>query len=470
MRMAKEKMPQITHKISLTGQLQLLSPLLISSGETQAEYRSEVDKFVLRNGTEQPLIPGTSLAGVLREWLYEAYAEEPAIPEQLCGKIEKNWQDESGQWHRGGNTGLQSALNIMDVVLEKAEIIYRDGVALDTYTGTAIEGAKYDFEAVERGAEGQFRLLATLRREQEALAPRLIAAMEELAEYLAGGFAVGALTAKGFGRVIVKDVRMVTYDFHEVSDVRCWLRREDTERVYVPQGKKQLLAGDFAVEADFALRTALLVRERNTNAKAGENSISAVQKKSRNDYCLPGSSLKGALRHRAERILQHLGKPEEMLDTLMGSSRAGDNARKSRFIVQETYFREGVEPAAQSRNRIDRFTNATLEHMLFTTQPVWQQRQGERTLHVSFSIKECKPWEAGLALFLLRDLWLGDLALGGERSIGRGRLEGLGAVIRFGGGAWHLDKDGRVSGKPRQELEGFALALQQAGEQEEATV
>ena len=154
----------------------------------------------------------------------------------------------------------------------------------------------------------------------------------------------------------------------------------------------------------------------------------------------------------------------------MGSSRAGDNPCKSRFIVQETYFREGVTPAAQSRNRIDRFTNATIEHMLFTTQPVWQQRQDERTLHISFSIKACKPWEAGLALFLLRDLWLGDLALGGERSIGRGRLEGLGAVIHFEGGAWQLDKEGRVSGKPQQELERFAQALQQAGEQEEATV
>ena len=468
--MAKEKMPQITHKISLTGRLQLLSPLLIGSGETPAEFRSEVDKFVLRNGKEQPLIPGTSLAGVLREWLYAVYAKEPAIPEQLCGKIDKGGQDENGQWHRGSNTGLQSALNVMDVVLEKAEIIYRDGVALDTYTGTAIEGAKYDFEAVERGAEGQFCLLVTLRREQEALTPRLLAALEELAKYLAGGFAVGALTAKGFGRVRVRDVRMVTYDFHEAADIRCWLRREDTKRVYVPQGKEEPLPEDFVVEADFALRTALLVRDGNTDAKDGENSISAVQKKSRNDYCLPGSSLKGALRHRAERILQQLGRPESLLEQLMGSSRAGDKARKSRFIVQETYFREGVEPAAQSRNRIDRFTNATMEHMLFTTQPVWQQRQGERSLHIGFSIKSCKPWEAGLALLLLRDLWLGDLALGGERSIGRGRLEGLGAVIHFEGGAWQLDKEGRVSGKPQQELERFAQALQQAGEQEEATV
>ena len=55
-------------KILVEGDLVLKSPLLIGdgAGETVDNFR---DVHVLKNSQGKPFIPGTSLCGVLREWL-----------------------------------------------------------------------------------------------------------------------------------------------------------------------------------------------------------------------------------------------------------------------------------------------------------------------------------------------------------------------------------------------------------------
>jgi len=44
----------------------------------------------------------------------------------------------------------------------------------------------------------------------------------------------------------------------------------------------------------------------------------------------------------------------------------------------------------------------------------------------------------GLLLLLLRDLWTGDLPLGGESSVGRGRLKGRSATLAYDGKTWRF--------------------------------
>ncbi|MBR2733398.1 MAG: CRISPR-associated protein, partial [Selenomonadaceae bacterium] len=55
-------------KILIVGNLRLQSPLLIGdgAGETSDNFR---DIHVLKNRQGKPFIPGTSLCGVLRDWL-----------------------------------------------------------------------------------------------------------------------------------------------------------------------------------------------------------------------------------------------------------------------------------------------------------------------------------------------------------------------------------------------------------------
>ena len=57
----------------------------------------------------------------------------------------------------GDADSMQSSLQLEDIALENAEIVFRDGVRIDGDTGIGVAGGKYDYEAVERGAHGKDR-------------------------------------------------------------------------------------------------------------------------------------------------------------------------------------------------------------------------------------------------------------------------------------------------------------------------
>ena len=126
----------------VTGKITLESPLLIGDGTGDESYESTKDIHVLKNKQEQPFIPGTSLAGVLRDYVMSCGDEDAA---ELFGNADTE----------------QSMLQISDIVLENAVLTTRDGVRIDSVTGTAVNGAKFDYEAVNKGADGQLKINIT---------------------------------------------------------------------------------------------------------------------------------------------------------------------------------------------------------------------------------------------------------------------------------------------------------------------
>ena len=289
--------------------------------------------------------------------------------------------------------------------------------------------------------------------------------MQTLADRLAAGVRLGALTAKGFGKVSAADVRISTYDFSDFDDVRRWLFREDAKCIAhgsKAAGKKR--AGVFSVDAAFAIRRSLIVRENDVDEKAAERKVKSQQKKSGADFLIPGTSIKGALRHRALEILTILKKPAAALNGLMGCS-TDARRQKSRFLVDEAYFRKGVKPQAHARNRLDCFTGGTVDSVLFIDEPVWQEKPGEATLRLHYEIENYAPWEAGLALYLLRDLWQGAIPLGGESSVGRGLLEGIAATVSFDDEVLEIGAAGAVEKAAAEKLEAFAKALRDMEEE-----
>ena len=70
-----------------------------------------------------------------------------------------------------------------------------------------------------------------------------------------------------------------------------------------------------------------------------------------------------------------------------------------------------------------------------------------------------QDWEAGLCVLLLKDLWLGRIAVGGEKSIGRGILEGLHAVIHDRGTRYELSHGQPFDEHTMQILQQYVTAL-----------
>ncbi|MBE8949602.1 MAG: CRISPR-associated protein [Quinella sp. 3Q1] len=424
-------------KILIGGELVLRSPLLIGdgAGETAENFR---DVHVLKNRQGEPFIPGTSLCGVLCDWLENL---SPVWTTKIFGDEKE----------------MQSSLQVEDVILNGGEIIARDGVRIDGLTGTVDGDGKYDFEVVERGASGALRLLINLRGihvnknfngDKNYSLDEICAVIARLLRRLHDGIRLGALTTKGFGFVAAENLTANLYDFRNKNDVVAWLTGEKSANEILPSTEQtDASPKNFIVDANFRFNSSFIIRDDN-----------AATLKSRKDFVIPGTSLKGILRHRAEYIFGKLGIDAKILNGLMGNS-TDDKKIKSRFIVAESYIApEDFAEVEHTRNKIDRFTGGTLQGTLFTSKPAYQKNL-EPTLKIHFEIRDATDAEAGLATFLLRDLWLGRVALGGEKSVGRGTVSGLSAEINFRGKTYKLGANGKVLIGEKSELENFAAAL-----------
>ena len=134
------------------------------------------------------------------------------------------------------------------------------------------------------------------------------------------------------------------------------------------------------------------------------------------------------------------------------------------MVVRETVL-EHVHSLVQNRIRIDRFTGGVLDNFLFNEAPVFGGPGSVVKLDVT--LRDPSRAEIGLLLLVLKDLWTADLPVGGGASVGRGRLQGLGAELSQDGTAhWTLVQawQGRQAGElrvtgDRQALEGYVGAL-----------
>ena len=115
----------IKGKVVLKGTLVLEAPLLIGAGGGAG---AEIDTEVLKTKAGQPFIPGTSLAGALREFL----AAESALGMRLLFGTDAAYE-------RRHKEAWQSSIRMEDVKLNEVEIVVRDGVSLDEITGTRCE-------------------------------------------------------------------------------------------------------------------------------------------------------------------------------------------------------------------------------------------------------------------------------------------------------------------------------------------
>ena len=434
-------------KILITGELTLQAPLLIGDGEGETSDNFK-DVHVLKNQEDKPkpFIPGTSLCGVLRDYMKST---NPAMVDKIFGDA---------------NT-IQSSIQLDDIQLDNGEIISRDGVKIDSYTGTSVDGSKYDYEAVDRGAKGNLRLLINLRGVHLDDMKNVQDAISKLMGRLKSGIQLGALTSKGFGVATVENIVANFYDFRNKADVIAWLKNKPASKTISPASEKNSSnPKDFIVDANFALNSSFIIRDYDVGEDNKSNNISAVSLKSQCDFVIPATSLKGIFRHRAEYIFNRLGLKVNLLDNLMGTATKDGTKIKSRFIVYESYISpKNVNDVIHRRNKIDRITGGVLQGTLFATKPVWNKTLNAPIINIRFEIRDAKDFEAGLALCLLRDMWLGNVAIGGEKSIGRGTVKGIFAEIKFKGKTYNLAESGKVIKGDAAEISKIANAVKNWG-------
>ena len=445
---------RIIKKIIFNIPIQTYSPLRISSGVDDGI----TDILVLKDKKGKAFIPGTSITGVLRAKMSNIYGDRAV--DRLFGSIDDD--------------GNQSMVNISDIVLENAKIINRDGIKIDSFTGVSKQGAKFDFEAIDKGATGDLYIEVTLRESclSEQNKPNISYRKEHkdfaingdvygeltatIADILTEGINVGSLTTKGYGKIKSKEpVKMYVFDFKNPQGAMKWWQylNEGILQYVAYTGNKTVAVvseKDFVMQMEFALTSSMIIRDYDVDTDDEKEKIAAVQMKSGEDFVIPATSIKGVLKSRAYKILMNLNhhdeqEAEDFLDKLMGreTDNKEDKGQKSRLYIDEVYIRPNIlHSKKQSRNRIDRFTGGTIDSALFTDKPIWQIDKSKATIAINLQVQNCDEKEAGLMLLVMKDLWLGDLAIGGNKAIGKGVLKGKKCTIQYAGESFLIQDDG----------------------------
>ena len=441
------KSRRIVERIVVEGDLELLTPAHFGSGDTEGP----ADLSLLRDAYDgSALLPGASIAGALRNYWrerkrgYNAGAEDSDLFGAKRGAKEEM-------------EGDQSLLIVEDSIGLQPQVELRDGVKIDSHTRTAEEKKLFEIELLRTGTRFPLRFeLLVPQNTREALCKDLALALQGFER---GEIGLGARKRRGFGHCKVEEWRVWRYDLTTPGGLLAWLvkGRDWPDRPMVPEAQGKSLAEKlgvapdrtdkrhrFEISANFELDGSLLVRSGFGQADQGPDAVHLRRPvydeldpgQAKREPVLPGTSLAGVLRTRALCITNTLtpkrAKAEALVSQLFGVGpedpdwKDKEKRRASRLVVREAVV-EGAHMLVQTRIRVDRFTGGAMENYLFNEAPVFGGEGSRLTLKLT--LRKPRPDEIGLLLLLLKDLWTGDLPVGGGSSVGRGRLRGLSAKL-----------------------------------------
>ncbi len=476
---------RLVERIVIRGSLIFDSAVHLGSGDEEGL----LDMTLLRDeGSGGYLLTGSTLAGGLRDYLAELDGSDYRA-NQLFGAV---WRGSAATGEEGES--VESLLMVEDAFCNSGQVEVRDGVAIDPESGAAREQQKYNVELLNAGSVfeiGVELLVKEPKNKKEEDGSWTVDALADCLKGLEkGDISFGKRKQRGFGHCHVMNWRIWRFKVCTPEGMIRWL--QSWPDLGKPDGKDQpidiLLTGKelpearFAsrcvLEAKFMLKGPLMIRSTPPpEDKDGPDAVHLRSNRSGKMYpVVSGTSLAGALRGRAEFIGNVLGLDGEVLakrvfggETLV--KRPGKKEKKSFFAsrlkVDESWVEEPqTEDLMQTRLMVDRFTGGAHEGALFSEKPLFGKPATRLPLRFSLDVLDVdgrkREGDIGLLLLLLKDLWSGELPIGGESSVGRGCLQGIEGSLSYAGETWSITTDPHgcpVFGGSREILDGFLAQL-----------
>ncbi len=433
------------------------TPLAVGAGEVDILNNAPVALDC--NGL--PMIPGTSLCGVLRHALIRQAPDddEQRMVDDIFG-------------YQGKEDGLGSRLVVSSAQLVGSDGQVIEGVAEIDETGEyyhhffnlpvrehcrinqrgtadAIGHGKFDNLVVYKGSFFVFELELAGDADDKYIWDKMIAAIKSPL------FRVGAGIRKGYGALKVKDSIVDIYDLTKPDGLEGYLERNSSlvgnswDMNYDTINKNQVPVGFTAYKLtltpdDFFLFGAGF-GDQNVNIKPVVEKIITWQagKPVFNDEMtlIPASSVKGAIAHRTafhhnrlEKIYaddpsvdinDYVNEKNEAVQTLFGCPRADgrDTGQQGRVIVSDIFLPLPAEDEQKTLNHValDRFTQGPIDGALFS-ELVFSGKEFTLELLVENSCLNGHVKDAFEAA--LTDITKGMLPLGGGVMRGHGFFSG----------------------------------------------
>lgn len=378
--------------------LQAASAHGIHSGMGDATH----DVLLVRDANGLPTLPGTSLAGVLRHSIAATHNKE--TEERLFGRggnhAQVSWTTVSwGQVHNSNNQpceGLLTEAQLRDPLLERlldGKPLVRQRVSLN-HRGTAKDTGKFDVTLIPAGVRytafiGYWCDGSEQSRDDWEKLLNLLTNQE---------LHLGHATRSGYGQFTVQSLHHAEWDLKSEAGHKAYCQRPRTRNATT--GLNVRKASPVA-----PLHVALTLQaEAGWRVGGGEHSLNRHDKEpdmlpqhewsvswnankatiSAHSYLLPGSAVKGALRHRLafhyyclkQQFADNLSDFEinncQAVNVLFGS------AEEDQGQAGLLRFSDLQLPASKTstsvlmHNRIDRFTGGVMNGALFSEEVLWQ--------------------------------------------------------------------------------------------------
>ncbi|GIX04042.1 MAG: hypothetical protein KatS3mg113_1048 [Planctomycetaceae bacterium] len=333
----------INKRLVLRGTLVTSTPISVGGYGDD----TETDLPLARDGSGRWYVPGTSLAGVLRAYLqraidpklvylffgYQRLPSEIKTPKTAVDDSASNHSDTDEQRRATDELlrcltgpGIASHVFIEDATILNYEEIQeelRDHVGIDRFTGAAAPHIKYDRAILPRGTRLSFCLTIEIPPScNEALALGILALIKEGLEQRK--IRLGAAKTRGLGQVKLEEAEILQQSFnkrHEILELllqRSQIRQRRLPTPLTggtPVPANTLLQARQSVPAQGGSRLIITIHWKPIGplmVKAGYDGLVADVIPLTSGVngqvapVLPGSSVKGALRHRAELIVRTL--------------------------------------------------------------------------------------------------------------------------------------------------------------------
>jgi len=408
--------------------------LHVGTGE---RLSAATDAPVLRDGTGRPYLPGSSIRGVLRDWCEREVSVVGVSREtfvRLFGPSTGELSDPKSD-RQGRLTVTDARLEVSD---KDAEI--RDHVRLKLEWGAAAKGGKFDQE-VALPTRGKFSLIYEGDGPDD---PELLLLRSGLDALEAGVLAFGGKTGWGLGMIRKANIRYVCEDRSKLDGLAGYLARrlgkgqatthdawsDGTPRTQNSdsQGKDHRSPWSWIrfylqLHFDGPMLVAGPYRGEPGEFQTLRESADAVfQVRPDGTPFVPGSSLRGVLRHHAHRIAASLGHPD-LANVLFGTIK-GESGSRGLVRVGEGEVKDSqVHTIRMDHVAIDRITGFAADAKLFNTAALASPTIAHRIV-VRWDGRNAQQKAAvALLLFVLRDMQEGLLWVGSRTTRGYGHVK-----------------------------------------------
>jgi len=307
---------KIKEKIVLECDLGLETPAHFGNGEASEMTDLPVAADFLDGKT--PVLTGASIAGALRSYLVSREKGYLKADETISlGSSVKTYAIILFGGNKGDDTGKQSPLIIEDAFGQGDgfAIETREGVKIESKSRTAANDMLYSRQLWQAGTAFKLRFELLLSDNDVENEKRKIALATALAGFSDGSITLGARKRRGYGQVRAKNWRVKSYDLKTKAGLLDWLKNGATGTTFSDPATAlgvTLLSKDerqyFNIDAAFTLDSSMLIRGSGAEDVGPDMEHLHSQRKDKRVPIISGTSLAGALRARALKIANTIGK------------------------------------------------------------------------------------------------------------------------------------------------------------------